>query len=442
MTRIKMILAVLTPVLLGAGMIAWWLMQPVAVLVDGRTILVRAGQLTPGGALADAQVVLCPGDRVQPAIDTLYLHDRPIRIYRNAAFNISVDGQIITTYSTENIPGNVLASLGLKLFPGDELWADGKLTTADSMLTERMNHTLQLNRARPVQIGARTLASPAKTALQVFWQTGLPFQGYRMANPPYSAASSIILLPPVTLAGSLTSSGNSLAEAVAWQGLAPQGLDRFDADLSAGAGTPFTIQRIREDLTIQQQVLGFSRSTQMDDTLELDQTAVVQSGEYGLSMQLTRTRLQDGVEIDKKVESETVIKAPQNEITGVGTKISVKSTTVDGVTIEYYRAVSAYATSYSPCNVGSSGCSNTTASGGSVHKGVIAVSAKWYYSMVGQQVYIPGYGYATIEDMGGGIPSTPWVDLAYSDEEFVGWHSWVTIYFLTPVPGNILYDLN
>jgi resuscitation-promoting factor RpfB len=442
MTWFKKILAALTPVLLGAGMIAWWLLQPVTIVVDGRTILVRTGQLTPGGVLADGLVVLYPGDRVQPGPDTLYLHDRPIHVYRNAAFNISVDGQVITTYSTEKIPGNVLASLGLWLFPGDELWADGSLTTADGLLSDRLNHTLQLNRAHPVQIGARTLASPAKTALQVFWQTDLPYQGYRMSNPPQSAAASIQLLPPVTLAGSLASSGNSLAEAVAWQGLAPQGLDRYDADLSAAAGTPFTILRIREDLTIQQQVLGFTSSSQMDDTLDLDQTAVVQSGEYGLSMQLTRTRMQDGVEIDKKVESETVIKAPQNEITGVGTKIAVKSTTVDGVAIEYYRAVSAYATSYSPCNVGSSGCSNTTASGGTVHKGVIAVKGSWYYSMVGQQVYIPGYGYATIEDMGGGIPGTPWVDLAYSDDEFVAWHSWVTIYFLTPVPGNILYDLN
>lgn len=62
--------------------------------------------------------------------------------------------------------------------------------------------------------------------------------------------------------------------------------------------------------------------------------------------------------------------------------------------------------------------------------------------MVGQQVYIPGYGFAVIEDMGGGIAGSNWVDLAYSDEEFIGWHSYVTVYFLTPVPGNILYDLN
>jgi 3D (Asp-Asp-Asp) domain-containing protein len=52
-----------------------------------------------------------------------------------------------------------------------------------------------------------------------------------------------------------------------------------------------------------------------------------------------------------------------------------------------------------------------------------------------QRVYVQGYGHATIGDSGGGIPGTYWIDLGYSDEDYVGWHSWTTLYFLPPIPA-------
>lgn len=58
--------------------------------------------------------------------------------------------------------------------------------------------------------------------------------------------------------------------------------------------------------------------------------------------------------------------------------------------------------------------------------------------MAGQQVYVPGYGHGVIGDSGGGgIPGRYWIDLAYDDENYVGWHHWTTLYFLTPVPAYI-----
>ncbi len=65
-----------------------------------------------------------------------------------------------------------------------------------------------------------------------------------------------------------------------------------------------------------------------------------------------------------------------------------------------------------------------------MQRGVIAVIRSWYYEMKGQAVYIPGYGYATIEDVGGGIPGKDWIDLGYSDTDYQPWHQWVTMYFL------------
>ena len=32
-----------------------------------------------------------------------------------------------------------------------------------------------------------------------------------------------------------------------------------------------------------------------------------------------------------------------------------------------------------------------------------------------------------------------WIDLGYSDEDYVSWHSYVTVYFLWPPPDNIVW---
>jgi hypothetical protein len=65
--------------------------------------------------------------------------------------------------------------------------------------------------------------------------------------------------------------------------------------------------------------------------------------------------------------------------------------------------------------------------------------------MKGLKVYIPGYGFASVEDVGGGVPwSNNWVDLGYKEKNYVPWSQYVTVYFLwpPPPPENIMYVLN
>jgi hypothetical protein len=74
-------------------------------------------------------------------------------------------------------------------------------------------------------------------------------------------------------------------------------------------------------------------------------------------------------------------------------------------------------------------------------KGIVALRYSWYLNMGGQQLYVPGYGYATVGDVCGGCVGKPWIDLGYDEDNYQPWSSWVTVYFLTPVPANILYTL-
>lgn len=72
---------------------------------------------------------------------------------------------------------------------------------------------------------------------------------------------------------------------------------------------------------------------------------------------------------------------------------------------------------------------------------MVALRYNWYLIMGGQPLYIPNYGFATVEDVCGGCIGKPWIDLGFSDEDFEPWSSWVTVYFLTPIPDSIIYVL-
>ena len=129
---------------------------------------------------------------------------------------------------------------------------------------------------------------------------------------------------------------------------------------------------------------------------------------------------------------------------GYGTKIVIQSTTVDGENIQYYRVLTLYATSYSPCRSATPDgrCSYGTASGLPVQRGTVAMVYSWYLAFGFDQLYIPGYGYATVGDVGGGLGGSHyWIDLGWTDADYQPMTGWVTVYFLAPVPKNIVYVL-
>lgn len=72
---------------------------------------------------------------------------------------------------------------------------------------------------------------------------------------------------------------------------------------------------------------------------------------------------------------------------------------------------------------------------------MVGLRLDWYLSMQGQRLYIPGYGFASVEDVCGGCVGKPWIDLGYSDNDYEQWNTSVTVYFLTPVPANVIYVL-
>ena len=254
----------------------------------------------------------------------------------------------------------------------------------------------------------------------------------------------------VTSGGGTTqirSSAGTVGAALAGAGIPLIGLDySLPAESEAlPADGQVRLVRVSESVQLIQKSIPFETETVSSPNVELGMQEIVQPGQEGLLVARTRIRYEDGQEVSRVTEEESVVRLPQKRIVQTGTKIVVNSTTVNGVTLEYWRAFEMYATIYSPCNSGTGGCSYGTASGMRAGRGVVAVDPSMYSYLQGQRVYIPGYGYGVIGDVGGGyivedligVSRYRWIDLGFDDNNIVDMSGWLTVYFLAPAPASI-----
>ena len=366
--------------------------------------------------------------------------------------------QVITLQTEANIPSAILTQAGITLTPNDRIFANG-ISVSPELPIATYPITIQIRRAVNITIstpqGQQQIQSSALTVGEVLQEAGIQLRTSDKIDPP---PNSLLTQLPLTIYYSpsrainimadgkvlqIQSSARTVGEALAEAGIPLLGLDQ--AVPSENEALPvdgqIKVVRVSESVLLAQKPIPFESELVASADVPLDQNQILQPGENGLSIQRIRVRYEDGAEISRVTEDETMVRPPEKRVLGYGTKIEIKTATVDGVQIEYWRAVQMYATSYSPCRSGGDRCYTGTSSGKKLTKGMVGLRYSWYLNMGGQPLYIPGYGFATVEDVCGGCVGKPWVDLGYSDEDYQPWSSWVTVYFLTPVPANILYVL-
>ena len=364
--------------------------------------------------------------------------------------------QILTLQTNERVPSAFLDQAGITLNPNDRVLLNGLPASLDQPITN-YPITLQIRRAIPLTIttsdGEQQIQSSAFTIGEALGEASLWLRaGDKVTTSLDSPVSSalISILPSrelsVTFNGKTTpilSSAETVGEALAEAGVPLIGLDYSQPSENEPlpANGQIRVVRVTESLQLAQKPIPFESELQASADVPLDTTQILQPGEPGLNVQRIRIRYEDGEEISRVTEDETMVRSPKARILAYGTKVEVKTATVDGVQIEYWRAVQMYATSYSPCRSGTDQCYPGTSSGKSLRKGMVGLRYSWYLTMQGQQLYIPGYGFGSVEDVCGGCVGRPWIDLGFSDNNFEPWHSWVTVYFLTPVPANVIYVL-
>lgn len=356
---------------------------------------------------------------------------------------LMVDGQPRAVASGDLVPAHLLAGAGIAFSPADRVLADGVSVPLDQALSQQAQIVLQLRRAVNVTLiapnGQITVSTAAFTVGEALQEAGVNlFVSDRVepdAATPLADGMTVTITPGrevnVQAAGQtvrVRSSAMRVGEVLAEAGIPLMGLDTAHPSENEPlpADGQIRIVRVTESLASVYKVIPYA--TELIVTAELQPPAqdVLDAGEVGISVSRTRVRYEDGAEIARVVENESVIRLPR-------TRVARSS---------FWAAKEMYATSYSPCNSGVDACLYGTSLGIPVAHGVVGMIREWYLALKGAQVYIPGYGYAIVADVGGGFPDgRAWIDLGYSDSDYVGWSSWVTVYFIPPAPPEVPWFL-
>jgi resuscitation-promoting factor RpfB len=443
---------VLAVILLMAS--AGYFGRPVLITDDGEARQVRVLALTVGQALYAAGISLDPLDQVMPGLENLLPLNREIHIDRAVRAFLWEDGRIRSIAGLGQNPAQLLDNAGVPLEPVDTLWWNGIPLSPDAPLPPDENIVLHIERAQPVTIIANgetnAVTSSSTTVIDALWQAGVQVKpGDWLSVDPaspmeaelvigYEAAAAVVIQvgeEQVTIHSAADTVGQALAEA----GIALQGLDYSQPaeDQPIPPDRTIRVIQVREEIQIEETLIPFESQSAPDPDLDLDLRRVTVPGQYGVQVVRERVRYEDGQEVSRGFDSDWVASEPVAQTVGYGTKVVPKTLDSPDGPIEYYRAVQVYATSYSPCRLGTGKCNYTTASGSQLTKGTIAVTRAWYRQFAGQRIYVPGYGVGVISDVGGGIAGRYWIDLGFDEENYQPMLGWMTIYFLTPAPASV-----
>jgi uncharacterized protein YabE (DUF348 family) len=376
-------------------------------------------------------------------------------------YHILINGQITSVITTENTPAQILSVAGITLNSGDILYQSGIKIPINAELNKSDGNVILVRRAVDISLitpdGEKKIKTSAMTVGQALEDAGITIYKSDYIQPPPESpiadAITINYIPSRELAIKvggkklrIRSAGITVAQAFADAGIPLIGLDNSTPpfqDLIPKNGQIDVVRRV-ETIALNQTAIPFETRTEPSADLELDQQALLQGGEPGLAVTRVRTVTEDGVKVSQSTDSESIIRPPQDRILGYGTKIVIRTAVVDGITIQYYRSLTLATTSYSPCRslTPDGSCSYGTSSGLPVERGTVAMVYSWYLAFGFDRLYIPGYGYATVGDVGAGPSGSHyWVDLGFSDADYQPISGSSIVYFLTPVPANLVYVL-
>ena len=384
---------------------------------------------------------------------------------QTSSITILDGGQIFHVTSTEEIPLVVLTQNGFSPQPADRILLNGQPVALDQPFPPSNFIQLQLRRAVDVTLvtpqGEQALRSSAFTVGQALSEAGFELTVNDRITPPAESALTselVIQFTPareVTILGggtaiTLRTSAQTVGEALAEAGIPLVGLDT-SSPLESEAIPPdgqIRVVRVRESVSVALEPIPFEVEVVDSVDVAFGEEETLQPGVDGIAMVRTRIRYEDGVEVSRETEDRSVMREPVKRIMASGSKI-VLAPAGGEIPYEYWYATEMYASVYSPCASGTGGCSYGTASGARAGYGIVAVDYSIYSYLAGMQVYIPGYGLATIGDTGGGpiietafgVPRTKWIDLGFNEGEMRNMTGWVTVYFLAPAPAEVPYFL-
>lgn len=448
-------------------------LTPLTLVVDGVPTQMRTRCATVGELLDDVGVQLGQADRVLPSPDTAVQanmvihveHARPVTIAVRAANEPAPQTWTIETLA--QTPDELLQEAGLTLGPQDRLWVDGQpVLYADDQASHERHPSgrgrrdpyadpigcIEIERALRIQVhdGAlsQTLYTTATTVGQALQEAGvLLYLGDRVEPPldtslvaglhVYIQRGRWVFIDVDGRTLRTRTHADTVQAALAQAGVALIGADFVvpGPETPIQGGLHVRVVRVTEATIIEQTEIPFQTQWIADPTLELDQRRVDHPGANGITRRRYKAVYHDGQEVERYLEDEWTALEPQTRQIAYGTKIVVRTLeTEDGQTIQYWRRLRVFLTSYTEATCGKSPGDpwyGITRIGWKMRHGIIAVDPQVIPMLT--EIYVPGYGKGIAADTGGMIKGMH-IDLGHDVNNFKMYYWWGYAYLLTPVP--------
>ncbi len=443
------------------GIVAGYLLmaRPVTLTIDGQRETVTTRALSVRGVLRSAGIRIAEGDYVSPdagawlnkTTDIVFNHAGLIRVW------IDPQGEIISVNTGARTPAEIVIAAGVSPEEGDLYRVNGQVVDADQELNPMRGFMLQYTPQvkLTVNLDGETLEvySSASTLGEALWQSGISLLGGDYVDPALDTLLTEAIdvtikrgLPlMITVDGkelSVLSTAETVGQALQQAGVSLQDLDYSKPSESEGLpeGGKIEVIRVTEDILTEQYNIPFGVEYVADPALGVGERVVKVQGENGLQVAKVRVRYENGKEVSRTNEGVVILKQPVTHLEAYSSQFALNTIDTPNGPMTYYHAVTVTATAYSPCRLGIPNyCNNVTASGTTVHRGIIAVHLDWYRILKGTQIYVPGYGIGTVADTGSYPYNHNWIDLGYTDEEFELYAKFIpsiTVYLLAPAPSG------
>lgn len=218
----------------------------------------------------------------------------------------------------------------------------------------------------------------------------------------------------------ITTTKKTIREAFEEAGVSLGEADRVEPALDTFVTEDMNVNvyRVSSSEVVVDKEIAFSRKEVSDSSLAKGKTRIKTRGVNGLKRTTYLVTTENGVEINREIISETIVKEPVTQVVAVGTKVvssGAKKTVVTnaGKTLNYSKKLTVTATAYTAPK------GKKTASGRVAQYGVIAVDPK--VIPYGTKLYVEStddgkswsYGYCVAGDTGGAIKGNK-IDLFYN----------------------------
>lgn len=452
----------------------------VTVMVDGYSESLRSTRPDVTALLTDLELQLRPEDRLSPAGDTPLQSGLQITVERARSALVEADGLLRMVYAQAATVGEMVAAAGVRLAANDEVYLDGALVapaavlpaTAPAEIIPRFSRgrswagreaypvRLSIRRAVPIVVHDGTVPYTVFTTADTVGEALLREQvtlylGDRVQPGPGARVSAGLQvhiersIPVLVTADNRTTftrtRGKTVGSALMDLGIVLTGNDRVTPALREPLvdNLPIRVVRVSRVTLVESTPIPYESIMVPDDNLELDTQRLAQAGVDGDYRKRWQVTYEDGAETERVLADEWVAAEPVTRMVAYGRKIVLRTLETEEGTITYWRKIRMYATSYSPGRAGTPVTApwyGRTRIGLTLVKGIVAVDPT--VVPLRSYVYVPNYGKAIAGDTGGGVKGK-WIDMGYSDHDYISWHWWTDVYLLDPppAPNKILWVL-